>query len=85
MAKVTLQIVDEGGPTVALHIYTEGDLHHGAGRMASIILAQLSIDFAEKGVLGFGDTFHQDVKDMVRYHVEKAGDQEENTPKPSPN
>ena len=72
--KVTLQMVDSGGPHAALHIYIQGDHQQGAGRMATFMLAALMLEFADKGDAEFGNKLPQEVKDMIVFHMEKQHD-----------
>ena len=79
--KFVLQIVDEGGPTVALHIYTEGDLHHGVGALASELLAIIVLRMSDEEV---NKNFPSEVKEMLRFHLlEEPNDTEEDIPKPN--
>ena len=64
--KVTLQMVDNGGPEAALHIYIQGDYQQGAGKLATGILISLAMAFEHKSL---GDAYPQEVKDMLMYHA----------------
>lgn len=67
--RVIITMTDEGGPETVLQVSVQGDLTKGAGHMASRLLSDLALAFAQIGQDGFAKSYSDDIKRMIQYHA----------------